>query len=186
MTKETAAYIAGLIDGEGSLTRQRASYPVIKIGMTHKPTIDWLASTLEVNCRALSTKPGHQQMWGVGISGNRAMQLLSEVRPYLITKADKADDLLTWVPGKAANGADRCKRGHLRTPENTNHRGDGRRQCRACMRIHKKAYLQRKKEAQAAAHGIPIEVQHKDFPNREQKSVDRSTVTSTSQPRTQR
>lgn len=91
-----AAYIAGLVDGEGSII---SSYPNSRcnllatvVTMIHLPTINWLAETLDVGVRRHVTKQGNARAaWSVSIKAARSLSLLRRIRPFMITKAEEAD-----------------------------------------------------------------------------------------------
>jgi hypothetical protein len=99
-TTEEYAYLAGLIDGEGTI-RKNGGYWQIKIGMQHKPTIDWLKETFGGS----TPKPTHEGVititkprlpyysWWLSAQGT-VYETLRQVRPHLLCKATRADEAL--------------------------------------------------------------------------------------------
>lgn len=94
------AYLAGLLDGEGSfmvLRPKRAEgrvYPCVSIGMTHKATISWISSLLEINFHTRLN--GYGLYYTVYITGCNAVDLSKAVLPYLKTKLWAANILVKF------------------------------------------------------------------------------------------
>lgn len=109
LTEAERAYIAGIVDGEGSIgiynrctkntetKRYIYALPKLSIHNTNKQLIDWLHQRLggcvhKSNHRA---KPQHSPCWGLDIQGNLQLKkLLTVILPYLIIKKDKALTIL--------------------------------------------------------------------------------------------
>jgi hypothetical protein len=105
MTTELA-YIAGLLDGEGSLfiqsmgRRRGKEYlcPAIRVAMTHEGVVTWLANKLGI-ARATRLPPrnsdrfihGSLPAYEVTLSGKRAQRLARAVLPYLLVKVKQAE-----------------------------------------------------------------------------------------------
>lgn len=107
LTATEAAYIAGVIDGEGSLLLGGAhkDYPIVKIVMSDQPTIAWIAGRIgEAASEWHPSVENRRLCWRVQANGRAAVALLRIVRPYLITKAARADELLLWRPTRKRNG----------------------------------------------------------------------------------
>lgn len=99
------AYIAGIIDGEGCISRtnsRRGEGPTfwrVTVSMTYKPVIDWLGSfggKVYPNSvgRPANLKP--QYAWIVG-RHSCVLVLLAAVRPYLTVKAELADRVIKEI-----------------------------------------------------------------------------------------
>ena len=101
------AYTAGLFDGEGCIVttdlQAKNKYKKhvrwgCRIGMTHEPTIRWLIATW--GGKLYTEKPGPPRkpkyVWDVHGHLNCAA-LLSAIRPFLITKAHRADLALSQL-----------------------------------------------------------------------------------------
>jgi hypothetical protein len=90
------AYIAGLIDGEGSVHTavRRKSKTIdihLSVGMTNAEAMEWLRQRLGVRASYLSRKPGYlRPQVIVRLSGNRLKLLCRLLQPYLIVKAQHA------------------------------------------------------------------------------------------------
>lgn len=95
-------YIAGLVDGEGSIVRRNDSPRggwCVTISLTHRETIDWLVSwggrltsTGKANDR---NRLGNKPVWRWMVARQQdVVALLRAIIPYLIVKQDKAQRAL--------------------------------------------------------------------------------------------
>ncbi len=134
-----AAYLAGIIDGEGCLTPIRG-YPRIRIVMSDYPTVSWVAATMGTRLHKRGPYGvGLKQLWDTTAHGTTALSVLREVRPYLITKADAADDALLWRPKRIGGRPwSHCKHGHEFTPSNTRRKKNGTKTCITCQKARDK------------------------------------------------
>jgi hypothetical protein len=102
MNSEEMAYIAGILDGEGSICMTRVgretrfSNPywriVVSVTMCDADLIDWLQETTGVGSILTVHKDGNrrtQYRWSVAT--RQARDLLAELRPWLRVKAYRAD-----------------------------------------------------------------------------------------------
>jgi len=113
MNVATAAYLAGLLDGEGCfhLSRFKTKFssityqykPTIEITMCDKRTIDFVAKATGKNVRiskAKSGKPTYIVVWCSQTAINLSKQLL----PFLICKKEQAELLIHFhehvAPGR--------------------------------------------------------------------------------------
>jgi len=99
------AWLAGVIDGEGSvfLTRGRGRSPILclNIGMTHKETIDHIKKITGVGSIYPRPAGAHRKalyMWQT--SENEAASVLYCCLPYLITKREQAKLALEFREAK--------------------------------------------------------------------------------------
>jgi hypothetical protein len=90
LTIDEAAYLAGLIDGEGtiSLSRRHANERrqlVVSISSTELELLDWAASTTGVGkiTRKRTTSDKHAPGLTYSVSNRQALAVLSQVQPYL-------------------------------------------------------------------------------------------------------
>lgn len=102
MQPEILAYLAGIIDGEGTIflqidTRNNKNYRTwsVSVANTDKTLIDWLQSNFggKVNSWA-NDRPrfGKKQLWRWYLGRKeRILPLLSDILPYLIIKREKAE-----------------------------------------------------------------------------------------------
>lgn len=110
LPQDARAYIAGLIDGEGSIfvaavgpQRDKTVYPIVFIAMTDRPVMDWLAETLGVskplvhNHTNLRRHPYMKPQYRVQLFGKRAQLLCNALLPYLRVKHRQAE-LVTRFP----------------------------------------------------------------------------------------
>lgn len=90
-----AAYIAGFLDGEGSVILYRRRDKVaMRVGFanTNKPILDWIAQVTD--CGGFATKEGngaHKRGYILQFNADAAASLLRQIRPYLHIKATQAD-----------------------------------------------------------------------------------------------
>ena len=110
------AYIAGLVDGEGTIgIYWTASWTItLRIPSTSRCVIDWLLARIPGGCEHdIKKNPRHKQMWRWGISTKRSQALLPLLLPYLVIKKEAA--MVALMAGEVLD--------KLRTER---HAGDGR------------------------------------------------------------
>lgn len=95
------AYIAGLIDGEGCITRANGRL-LVQIGMTDETVIRWLGQIggtirVEDGPGRGNRKPLYR--WRV-MAGDEVRRLLRSVLPYLIVKRAQAGDAICEIEGR--------------------------------------------------------------------------------------
>jgi hypothetical protein len=103
LSSEECAYLAGLIDGEGSIFvaavgphRSRTVYPIVCVAMTHRGVIEWLCSRLAAgtaqlhNSTNLRRHPDWKPQYRFQVFGKRAQLLCRRILPYLRVKAEQA------------------------------------------------------------------------------------------------
>ena len=102
-TPTEAAYIAGLIDGEGWITVQRNMYYQVGIGMTHLGVIEWLRETVgegsfKTRKPSPSSKPTHKPRWELCFNGSLVVRdFLMQIVPYMIVKKEKAQEAIDYI-----------------------------------------------------------------------------------------
>jgi hypothetical protein len=96
-----AAYLAGFLDGDGSISINRGGSGRIEVRLdnTDKPTLEWIARQLPrpwpIQERGAS-KPHHKPMYNLTLWTWHAVQFLEAVLPYLIIKRQEADEALGY------------------------------------------------------------------------------------------
>ena len=103
LSGEECAYLAGLIDGEGSIfvaavgpQRSRTVYPIVCVAMTHRGVIDWLcvrlsSGTVQLhNSTNLRRHPTYKPQYRFQVFGKRAQLLCRKMLPYLRVKSEHA------------------------------------------------------------------------------------------------
>lgn len=87
LKKETLAYAAGLIDGEGSILLHRSGKwrcPGISVSSTSLELLEWLRNTFGGYISDKKEKrPNHSQAWQWRLSSPSTMALLPKLLPYL-------------------------------------------------------------------------------------------------------
>ena len=119
-TTTDLAYLAGIIDGEGSVsihsTLARRKFQVyvaqVIVVNSHVPLIDWLHSTFGgiVNVKSVSKKGfiGKRRCYTWTIIGYNLDRLLPLVSPYMIVKKQQVDSVIEFrgTFGNALHGRD--------------------------------------------------------------------------------
>lgn len=104
LTSVERAYIAGIIDGEGSIMLQRSNaraseayvFLIIKVANTNKKLLDWLQLKIGKGKIQYISKmhKGCKDCYHWTIASNEAYELLNLVYPYLVIKTKQADAAL--------------------------------------------------------------------------------------------
>ncbi|MBU0537575.1 MAG: LAGLIDADG family homing endonuclease [Bacteroidetes bacterium] len=113
-SNEEAAYLAGLIDGEGTVTlnqrdKQRQRTIVISIANTERQLLDYAKTVIGVG--SISSKrvmnPNHTPSFSYQVSGRQALAVLEQICPYLKSyKKERAELLLKdYIKVTPRNGA---------------------------------------------------------------------------------
>jgi len=99
------AYLAGLIDGDGSFhisKRKGRGYKhtsqcygmVLSIHCIERSLIDWVVSKFGGITTCLNKKPPRRSLYGVEITGNRLTQLIELILPFIKLKKPHAENML--------------------------------------------------------------------------------------------
>jgi hypothetical protein len=101
MTSEEKAYIAGIIDGEGTVTLTRdhlREFPAPKVSVANNDLklLEWVKDKAGTGVIIKRSKrhPHHGNQYVLDISNDRALRLLSEIKEYLIIKKPHAELLV--------------------------------------------------------------------------------------------
>lgn len=99
LTATELSYIAGIIDGEGTIDRQIGNRPEawrISVGNTDKNLIDWLHAKVPYSRVTVNKRRFHwKQSWRWALLSNiKVYRLLQLASPYMIVKKDKADEAI--------------------------------------------------------------------------------------------
>lgn len=96
-----AAYIAGLIDGEGTVTlsrrhRNENRQLVVSISNTDRPLLDYVLSTIGAGkiTGKRTSQSHHTPSFTYAISNRQALALLNQTFPYLKTYKAKRSDII--------------------------------------------------------------------------------------------
>jgi hypothetical protein len=116
------AYLAGLVDGEGSIycgafgpRRKLTCYPAFAIGMTDRAIIEWVAERLGVAVSYVCKRkknPNWKDQYFVRLTGRRAQLLCSVLLPFLKVKRRQAELVLLFpcearfAPGLKIEGSE--------------------------------------------------------------------------------
>jgi hypothetical protein len=91
------AYLAGIIDGEGTIGIYRGGAPysyhlALVVTNTHRPMLEWVHARIGGSLvRATRQTLRHKQGWQVVLVQARAASVIRLCRPFLIVKAPQAD-----------------------------------------------------------------------------------------------
>ena len=106
VSSEKRAYLAGLIDGEGSIyiaanRRNRTVHHFLEMSIanTARSVIDWLIKELggTEKLAGKATRPGCPDQWSWVVRGYNAEPYLKAVLPYLVIKRRQADLALRFL-----------------------------------------------------------------------------------------
>lgn len=102
MTSEEKAYIAGIIDGEGTVTLtsdHKGEFPAPKVSIANNDLalLKWIKEKTGAGVIIARSKrqPQHGNQYVLDFSNNAALTLLKEVEHYLLVKNRHAQLLLT-------------------------------------------------------------------------------------------
>ena len=93
-------YLAGLVDGEGNIGRYSASMNTthrrlhLEVGMTCYRTIKALHDQFGGQFREVKTPDGRKAQWRWRVVSKKAVIILKEIQPHMITKAELVSSLL--------------------------------------------------------------------------------------------
>lgn len=110
MSKQTdMAYMAGLVDGEGSIgimmTPRSQAITQLTIKMCCEDTIEWVAQTFGGNIEHIASKvEGHSDCWRWRANGARAAEILVAIEPYMVTKRYRACLFIEFVGDTRGQG----------------------------------------------------------------------------------
>lgn len=107
--KETdIAYLAGIIDGEGTISFGRtktSAFPIVTVTNTNKDILDFCLQFPGASLRKHSrSNPSHKPAWEVRWRYNPALNILDTVLPYLRAKRGAAYAVLSWREVVRRNG----------------------------------------------------------------------------------
>lgn len=110
LTDTELAYLAGLIDGEGSFgvaaVRTACRYvPVMSLSMTCERTMQWFGEKVGVGLNQVSRKkPSWRDQFKLRLCGQRLILFCSLALPFFVTKKEQAEEILrfgeTYIPQK--------------------------------------------------------------------------------------
>ena len=97
MTDLEKGYIAGLIDGEGSISlyrdhaSQKFRYPAVEITSTTLPMLEMVKNIAGGSISKQKVyKSTYKQSWHYQVKSNKAIALLEEIKDYLLEPKKKA------------------------------------------------------------------------------------------------
>lgn len=106
LDRDTRAYLAGLFDGEGTVSfvthvkpsGRLSTHGVVAITMTHEPTMLWLSRVLDRPLHRYSKQPRSSKPAFRVVVSNMAgvASFLEQLRPHLRVKAEAADVMLAY------------------------------------------------------------------------------------------
>lgn len=135
-SKVETAYISGIVDGEGAITigkrKQGGGMPQLQVTNTNRALIDWLAQKFETSAIYLHSRPRHKPCYIVVVYGERAYQVASRIRVYMLVKRPQVDLFVEyWEWRRTLKSNFRGKREHkkqldfIRRIQALNQRGVG-------------------------------------------------------------
>ena len=96
-----AAYIAGIIDGEGTVTlsrrhRSENRHVVVSISNTDRPLLEYVLNSVGAGkiTNKITSQSHHTPSFTYAISNRQALALLNQIFPYLRTYKAKRSDII--------------------------------------------------------------------------------------------
>lgn len=77
------AWLAGLLEGEGSFDLHRHRYPRVRLAMADRDTVERAAQLMGACVRVSLPRPPHSAMWHAELSGPGAEAVMRAVLPHL-------------------------------------------------------------------------------------------------------
>jgi len=105
---EDLAYIAGFVDGEGSIImhirrdrKQPYIRPMLIITQANKEILLWILKTLNIgNINLIYQKENRRKIkkdcWNINYGDRKAYEVIKLLRPYIRVKAEQADLLISF------------------------------------------------------------------------------------------
>jgi len=92
ITKTDLAYIAGLLDGEGTISISNQFYMAVRIRNTDKEAMHWLKGIFPLArlYTIMPRQPTHKTSYSLELSGDNASDLLKHLLPFLRIKKRQA------------------------------------------------------------------------------------------------
>ena len=110
MNPEEVAYLAGIIDGEGTISimkRGNNFFPTVSIANTSKELMDWCKNRVGEKacvCRKAPRSERHSLSYHIRWRFDAALNVAELCLPYLIIKKDHARTILMWKSVVRRNG----------------------------------------------------------------------------------
>ena len=98
MLETEKAYIAGIVDGEGSIMltkfhKNQYHSPCVSIASTDLELLEWVKNTIKggkITSKKIYNKNRHKNSYTYTIIYDEAIQLLQDIEPYLVIPKKKA------------------------------------------------------------------------------------------------
>lgn len=97
MEEVERAYVAGIVDGEGTVTlmkhhKDETHIPFVGIANNNLVLLRWIKSLVGGNiCSKKKRLPHHSDSYVLNIRQDRALRFLNEIKQYLIVKRQQAE-----------------------------------------------------------------------------------------------
>jgi hypothetical protein len=142
-TEIEIAYIAGLLEGEGTFLR-KGNCPIIQVGMTDDDVIEKAAKIINIGNRKIhieeDKRPNYKTKYIICLAGRDAMRWMKLIRPHMCSRRGEEidniiEDILEARPFYEL-GKDYCKNGHsIRYACEYFQHFDGARRCKRCVGV---------------------------------------------------
>ena len=110
LTERDLAYLAGLVDGEGSIFISRAGQYqslqlTLTISNTSKAMIDWLVDVCMFRRTSIyRSNKSTRDVYRAGLTQSEARDMLEKLEPYLVAKREQAQVVLKYFIMKGRIG----------------------------------------------------------------------------------
>lgn len=114
-SSEEIAWLAGILDGEGSFLLNRSIvggkvylYPKITVNMTDLDVMERVADLFGTSTYVLPKKEDRKQAWRASIQGAGAVSLMRLLRPWMSERrGEKIDELVAYWEARSSARAQR-------------------------------------------------------------------------------
>jgi hypothetical protein len=97
LTEVEKAYLAGIVDGEGTVTLMKhhpneTPIPYVSVANNNLGLIKWIKSLVGGTiCHRTKRMPHHNESYVWNARHDRALRVLNEIKPYLFIKKEQAE-----------------------------------------------------------------------------------------------
>src|SRR5690606_9521375 len=107
MTPCEISYLAGIIDGEGTLSfkvnkKHKKIVPILQVTSTDQILIDWLQEKLSTTSQGISSRslPQRKISFEFWLKGLKLITLLEALQPYLLIKKEQCGILIGFIKSR--------------------------------------------------------------------------------------
>jgi hypothetical protein len=105
MTRTELAWLAGLLEGEGTFGHGGGT-PCVRLQMTDKDVVDKAADLMGGNVYTSEPVPGNKQVYRVGVYGPRAIDLMGRLQTFMGARRQQSiRETVEWNKERPGQGS---------------------------------------------------------------------------------